>query len=298
MINKPSLRRGDLGVLVLAAAFFSAKLHAAPVQFIIDPSKSSVALSGYVGSATTPLTEQGPGSLTTSYSGTIVADVGSAGIQFTGGSTITAQTNGVWNPGVGGKGASAPADYGGQATLLGLPVKGALRNLVLDVTTGVLPVANGQFDASPLVFGFLNNSTASFDYDAGVFLGTGAIALSGDSTNKIGSIGTFSTVGGVPTLSIQIDTTFAFNKLVSGSLHLTGNLVATQGASTPSITSIQVQAQNVTLNVQGASPTASVQASSDLRAWNPQAATRTDNSSGAAFTFPASGPRGYYQVKQ
>jgi hypothetical protein len=42
------------------------------------------------------LQEQGPGSLTSSFSGKILADLTGTGIQFTGGSAIAAETNGVW----------------------------------------------------------------------------------------------------------------------------------------------------------------------------------------------------------
>src|SRR5437764_14448403 len=59
----------------------------------IDPSRSIVNLSGSAdGIAFQP---QGPGSLTTKYSGTISTDIGGVSIAFTGGSNIIAANSGT-----------------------------------------------------------------------------------------------------------------------------------------------------------------------------------------------------------
>jgi hypothetical protein len=173
-----------------------------------------------------------------------------------------------------------------------LTILGALRNLVLDVTSGSIQMTNNQFSASSLVFGFPPGSTASFDYDAGL-LGTGAVALSGAATNNIGTLASIN--GG--TLSVDIDTVFKFTSPVTGNLHLTGKLVASQTAEIE-ITSIQVQGQTVTLQVQGAGPSATLQSSTDLKTWGPQSATQSPSGGGTAFTFPVNGTNGFFRVME
>lgn len=292
----PSLKSLCLysGMLLLLGA----RLIAAPVQFTVDPAQSHIALSGNAVGST--LSEQGPGSLSTTFSGTLVADVTGNTIQFTGGSALAAQTNGVWKPGAGGSSGSAPADYGAQATTFIGSIKGALRNLLLDATSSVLPISNGQFDASALIFSFPTNSTASFDYDAG-FLGSDGIALSGYSTNKIVNGATLDATG---KLTIQIDTEFKFGAITDNDslVHLIGQLVATSGGggvtNSFTITSIAVQNQTVTLHVQGAKAGAALQGTTDFKSWNPQNATRSDDGTGAVFTFPAAGAADFFRVSQ
>jgi hypothetical protein len=297
-LNKLDARSAGLAGLFLAA-LSAGRVDATPAQFVIDSTQSRITVTGNVlGNA---LTEQGPGSLSSTFSGTINADISGSGIQFTGGSSLTANTNGVWAPGPGGGAGTAPADYAGQAVTLIGTLKGALRNVLLDVTSSSLSITNGQFDASSLIFAFPTNSNSTFDYDAG-FLGHDGLAMTGLATNKIGSAGLLSGASGTQTLTIQTDTQFQFTK-VSGSIRLTGMLVAKQ-AVTPAqltISSIQVQGQTVTLHVQGALPTALVQVSTNVPAaqpWKPQPATRTDDSNGAVFTFPTSGPRAFYEIAQ
>ena len=282
------------GVLIVGIALTRAE--AAPVEFTIDPAQSSITLAGNV--VGTKLQEQAPGSLTTTFFGKIVGDVSGTTIQFPGGSAIAANTNGVWEPGPGGASGSAPGDYAGQASILFGTVKGALRNLLLDMTSGSLTMTNGQFDASALVFKFPTNSVASFDYDAG-FIGHDGIPLTGYSTNKIVNGATLTTVGSVQTLSIQIDTLFTFTavKENDSSVRLTGQLIATQTTG-PSITAIEINGQTVTIRVQGAAQNATVQVSHDLKSWAAETATRSDDASGTVFTLPASGNASFYFVAQ
>src|SRR5206468_398849 len=109
------------------------------VTFTLNPTLSSLTLSGTA--ASIALTEQAAGSLTAAYSGAIVADVTGDFITFNGGSTITAQTSGDWQPG------GTPADYG--ASVQGTAATLALRDLALDVTSSS-PVAlsGGGFSSS------------------------------------------------------------------------------------------------------------------------------------------------------
>jgi len=283
--------------LIIAAAnlllILNPSLRATPVEFTVDETQSTISLTGNVlGIA---LQQQGPGSLNSTYFGTIKADLSGSQIQFPGGSVLKAQTNGVWSPGPGGTAGSAPADYGAQASLLGSVVKGALRNLLLDLTSGPLTISNNQFDASVLRFSFPTNSTSSFDYSTP--LGSAGIALTGISTNKIVNGATLITVGDVQTLTIQVDTEFKFEALSpnDSSVHLTGKLVATK-ASQPAITSIVVKNQTVTLQVQGAGPAPRLDSSTNLTQWTTRNPTITPQAGGAILSLPANGPLQFYRA--
>jgi hypothetical protein len=284
-----------IAIFIVLGALLAPGLAGAPVQFTVDPSQSAVSLSG--GILGNPLQEQGPGSLVTHFYGPILAEVGTSSIRFTGGSTVAAQTNGVWQPGVQGAAGSAPADYAAKASSFIGSVKGALRNVLLDVTSAALPLTNGQFDASGLLFAFPTNSTSSFDYDAGALLGAGGVTLSGVSTNKIGSTGTITTVGSTMTLTIHIDTQFKFKALIENdsSVHLTGVLVATH-VDQPEITGFGISGPNVVIYVQGAGATPRLDSSPDLATWTTQNPTVTPGAGGVILTLPMSGPLQFYRV--
>jgi hypothetical protein len=281
------------GVSVGLTGLGSARLGAGVVHFTVDSSRSRLAAVGTVVGAT--LQEQGPGSLSTSFSGQISADVTSSTIQFLDGSTILALTNGVWQPGPAGPSA-APADYAAQANVLGLVVKAAVRNLVLDLTSRPLPMVNGGFDASALLLRFPTNSSASFDYAAGA-LGQGSIALSGLATNRVVNGGILSSGTNLPSLSIQIDAQFYFKALTpnDSTVRVTGMLVA---APALEIRSIQLQGQMVTVEAQSAGGTANLQVSNDLKAWTSQAAGRTNVNETVQFTFQRAGDRGFYRLQE
>ena len=124
-----------------------AQSQAGPVVFAVDQTQSQITLSGAIvtfsGLFSAPLSTQGPGSLVTAYSGNINAVVAGSAIQFTGSSTICAQTNGLWQPAPGGASGSGLANYAGQAQAW-IPFVGtntafaALRQVVLDVTSPLL----------------------------------------------------------------------------------------------------------------------------------------------------------------
>jgi len=286
-------------LLVIGLVLLTARIWAAPVVFTIDETQSRITLDGSVLGYT--LQEQGPGSLNTTFKGKILADVGASTVQFTGGSVIAANTNGVWKPGPGGAAGSAPADYAAQATALfgAISVKGALRNILLDVTSSSLSLTNGHFDASALVFSFPTNATSSFDYDAGALVAPGGVALTGLSTNKIFNGGTLSNAASAQTLVIQVDTTFKFKTLVQDDsiVHLTGMLVATQSAQL-TITSIEMTGQNVVLHVQGAGSNPRLDSSADLKTWTTQSPTRSTDTNGVVLTLPTSGNQQFYRVAQ
>jgi len=90
------------------------------IMFTIEPASSKVSLSGTL---TTSLgsshnvVEQGVGSLTTSFSGTIgtLVDFAAASIVFReAGTSLDAAVSGSWSPLPGGLAGTTPADYGGK----------------------------------------------------------------------------------------------------------------------------------------------------------------------------------------
>lgn len=278
-------------------------MPATALVFTINSAQSVVSASGLI--AHFAMTAQGSGALTTSYSGNINASLSGSTIQFTGGSSIMAQTNGVWQPAVGGNSGSAPADYGPEALVDEPPigffkVYGALRNVLFDVTSPVIPITSGSFNGTNLVFSFVTN-TATFDYYSSI--DSGSQNLNGYSTNTIASGATVSTNAGVRTLTIQINTQYVF-KLVSAndsSVTLTGQLVATNVIATPApvIQSFTINGQNVVATTGNTTAQSQLQVSTDLTTWLPASATVTTNGSGMiVFTSPIGGAHAFYRVLQ
>jgi len=295
-MKKMMFSRLAASVLFLNVTFLADVLRAGQTVFTIDPTRSQLTLSGKIAGDT--VTTQGTGSLTTTYSGNINANVSSSTIQFTGSSTITAKTNGVWQPAVGGGSGSAAADYGAQATVEFVGTAyGALRNLVFDVTSPSLTMTGTNFDSSALVFSFTPSSNSSLDYNA--VLEHGTLALAGYSTNTIANEGSLSTNGGVKQLVIQINTQFTFTLLSAGDtvLDLTGQIVATN-LPAPFISSIIETNHNLVLTVQNATTQSQLQSSSNLTTWLPASATISSNAGFTIFTVPTNGPHAFFRVQQ
>jgi hypothetical protein len=246
----------------------------------IDSAKSSITLSGNI--LGTAIQEQGPGSLTTHFAGSIRFETTPASITFPGGSVVDAITNGVWAPNGGGGSGSAPADFAGEARSFLATVKGAFRNLVLDVTSGALPLANGEFDASALVFAFPTTATASLDYDLGLF--KDALPLTGVATNKVTKAGSFKTENGRATLTIEVNTEYAFAALSAGEafVRLSGQLVAVEGNAWR-IESISRGDRTVRITVPGTASSLQVQGTTDFITWSAVPATRIVENGATAF---------------
>ncbi|MHC1767730.1 MAG: hypothetical protein AB9869_26225 [Verrucomicrobiia bacterium] len=280
----------------LAILAFAPPTTAAPARFSLDESQSRITISGNIMGL--PLREQGPGSMSTTFGGTVVADVSDSSIQFTGGSVLEARTNGDWRPGVGGESGSAPANFAAEASTLLGTVRGALRNLVLDLTSAALPITGGQFDASNLVFAFPVGSKAAFDYNAGL-LGSDSVVLSGLSTNKIVNGATVSGAAGSRKLTIQVDTEFVFELLSEGDsvVKLVGALVAVEAVQDqPTIRSIEVKDGTVILRVEGAGAEPRLDGSGDLRQWTTQNPSRSVDGNAVVLTLPATAVQQFYRV--
>lgn len=268
--------------------------------FTVDTNQSSIALSGSVLGFT--LAEQGAGSLTTTLAGTLNADVTDNTIQFTGQSLLAAQNNGSWQPKADGTAGSEPANYGAQASSILGNALAALRQIQLDATSPSLSVTNGQFDSGSLTFFFPVNAPSSLAYTvSSLFLNkSGALALSGYSTNKVTTLASLATVGGQQILTIPVNAQYFFT-LVSANdttVSLKGQLVATRVASVPlAIQSITVQTQVVTLQWQSApGQLYQVQSSTDLAHWTTNAANVTSPTNSYSWSGAASAPSGFFRL--
>lgn len=269
------------GLLFITVVAWHVRSFAATSALVIDPLRSQITLQGTIlGNA---VQEQGAGSLTARFGGFIRMDASGATIQFPGGSVVDAITNGVWEPNVGGTAGSAPADFAGQARSLFVTVKGAFRNIVLDVTSGVIPLTNGEFDASALSFAFPANSTAALDYDLGLF--KDALPLLGISTNKVTKAGTLTLEGGVQKLVIEVNTQYAFAALTEGDsfLRLTGQIVA-MSASELRIGSISLADRKLKILVPDASPSIQLQGTRDFVNWTTPVVQRDTGAGTTTFT--------------
>lgn len=263
--------------------------------FTIDPNQSSLTASGSVSG--TPFTQQGPGSLTTAYAGTIQATQTGGTIQFTGSSLITAQTNGSWSPLSGGSPGSAPADYG---ALVSSPftINAAFRSLVYDVTSPVIPVTGGQFPPSGLTFVLPVGGTSVLDYYA---FSPASQPLTGAATNNVANLATLTTAGGVQTLTIGVNAKFTFSILGGTTLvNVAGQIVATRNVTVPLVIKSPVVVPPViTLNWQAASGQFyKVLSSSNLVSWVTNASNITSATTNYTWSTTNHAPGGYYQLKQ
>jgi hypothetical protein len=142
----------------------------------IVPAASHLSASVSVVNNSFPFSEQAAGSLTTSYGGTILADLSSQTATFDSGSSASANVSGNWQPG------GVPADYGGQASVLGQTAFATINDLQFNITSAPLTLVtpssfnpagihfaldNGVIDATLGGFGSLNESIAGLTSDDG-----------------------------------------------------------------------------------------------------------------------------------
>ena len=298
------------------ASLCSTHVSASPVVFTLVGSSSQLTASGsFLGGQ---FSGQAPGSLTTSFSGTINADLTATTIQFTGGSLIAAQTNGIWQPAVGGIPGSGPADFGatnnanlGPGGTQGVPGNFSLRNLLLDITNAPLALTNGGFDGSSLVFNLVtNNATIDYYYalaGAGGTTNGGTGYVDGYSTNAIGTTAMLSTNAGTRQLVLQVNTLFVESVVFPMSkdvqIYLTGQLVATNTAPAPPappiIQSIVKTPPNVAITTLNTTAQSVLMVSTNLTTWTSSGATISTNGLGMiVFTTPISAGNYFYRVQQ
>jgi hypothetical protein len=193
-------------------------------------------------------------------------------IQFIGGSTIDAKTNGNWQPQANGAAGSALADYGATAATPFATAFAAARNLLVDVFSGLSRITSGTFDSSKLAFGFPTNATSIIDYRVtGLLPVSGSKALLGLSTNRITTVATLTTTrrwrNAYATCGCGL-----FLSLLSNDdtiINLKGQLVATRSTiQGPVFSSIVVSNQIVTLQWQTIpGQKYQLESSTDLKGW-------------------------------
>jgi hypothetical protein len=213
----------------MALQFQSSSAHAALVTFTIDPEQSSISLSGTV--VGTAIKEQGPGSLTTSFSGSVTAELTDSTITFINAGLIIANNNGEWEPKANGATGKEPASYGAAAQISGLAASAAARNIQFKLSSASLALSDGSFDASAIVFEFPPNSPAILAYrTAGFPSFSGSESLSGVGTNRNTTKATLTTSGDVQTLRIPVEADFYFKLIAPNDTKLTisKQLVATR----------------------------------------------------------------------
>jgi hypothetical protein len=304
------MKRLSLSALFLLVGWLS-QLHAFaanPVVFTIDPTRSRISISGKLvvpGVGTYAFQQQGPGSLTTSYSGSILANLVPPSIGFPGGSSIQAHTSGSWQPGIGGISGPQSADYGILIQPLLTTVDAAIRNIRLDLTGANAVLSNGGFDAGGLATTFLTNTLPkpSLDFRASSLVPSlntnGTALLTGTGTNSPSTAYLTNTTG-LLTLVLPVNTTKVLT--VGGNattVILQGQVIATApGNAWPLRVSIKVQPSQVTLTWPSLpGQKFAVQSKPDLTgSWNPAAGTMTVHSNTTTWTAGVTGETEFYRV--
>lgn len=252
--------------------------------FVLDPARSVISLAGSL--VGVQAQEQGPGSLQSRLSGTLLVEWTPDTIHFPGGSAMAVEETGEWEPGIGGTAGRAPADFGAKASL-GLLGGGiaAARNLIFDAETPA-PVAliNGEFDGSGLLFLFPPGGAATLDYRlTGLVSGSGSEVLGGYATNAVANAGSVRQEGDLITLTIPLHAEYLLDLLTTGdsTLVITGQLVATRQlvATGPAIDPPVIDDGNLSITWSGGGE---LEVSSDCIHW-----TGTGNQSGS-FSEPVS----------
>jgi len=290
------LRTAGLGALTAMSAAWGGDV------FTVDPDQSSIALSGSALGST--FQEQGLGSLTTTFTGTLSADITDTTIQFTGQSLLEAQDNGSWQPKADGSSGSEAANYGAQASSILGNAEAALRQIQLNVTSPSLSLTNGQFASGSLAFFFPTNAPSTLAYTVSSFLlnKSGSVALNGYATNNVTTFASLATVGGQQILTIPVNAQYFFT-LVSANdttVSLKGQLVAKRGASVPLvIQSMTIQTQVVTLQWQSApGQLYQIQSSTDLSHWTTNAANVTSPTNSYSWSGAATALEQFFRLAQ
>jgi hypothetical protein len=192
-----------------------------PVTFTIDPTVSSLVLSGMVGGQ--PIQEQGSGSLTTTYEGSTSADINlfqdkGGTIQFLGnaiGDEAIADISGIWQPLPDGSPGSAPANYGGAVQVFGSTAVVAVRGTAASAANAA-PVDLAQTDAGS--YAFPSTQTLCIDAGSAAYnhpLLQGAADLSGTCGQNAAAPGTLVN-NGDGTFTIVVPVHLIINGTISG----------------------------------------------------------------------------------
>ena len=243
----------------------------------------------------------------TRYTGTIEADVAGSDIQFVGGSIIAAITNGNWEPVAGGAQGSAPANYGGEVVNLFVNGKAALREVRFDLTSDVLPVSNGTFNAQALLFNFIPAAGSVIDYSYSITFGSsgsGSQVLVGVTTNTTSTNAMLVVQGNESLLTIPVDISGSLTVLNPNDVQyrFRGQLVGRAAASVPlQITSFRLipgQLNFTIASIPGQAYT--ILSSTNLVDW-PEVVdqfTATNSLSERTIALPAHLPQQYFRTRK
>jgi hypothetical protein len=298
---KKSKRCCFIWIQLAAAMLVSNQAWTAPATFTVLSNESQLTLSGTIvyGVLSAPVSTQSSGSLTTSYIGSIHTDMDGSNITFTGDSTIAALINGTWQPAPGGAaGTSAPADYGGKATVpFIVTAYGALRSVGMDVASPTLTMTNNNFDSRSLVFSFLPGFLGTLDFAATTGQ-MGAAALTGSATNTSPNNASLTSTGNVQRLRLPIDATYPIGsgELAGTTLRFAGQIVATR-VLPPLITSIVVTNETAVVTAAYASLQSQLQSSTNLVGWVRASVTAINVNGLIVFTAPATAPIQFFRVQ-
>lgn len=287
------------------------------VVYTVDNTRSAVTISGTL--LGLPLIQQAPGSLTTTFSGTIDATVNNATnaiqVQFPSSGIVAAEDSGSWEPLATGASGNEPANYGFSVAgpipdgiaippipgvnLSGFEAVTALRDLELTIGSPALAIdAAGAIPGTQLVAEVvMGNVAVSVDFLATTLLGTipftvtnFTFALTNAVTTNRSPVSSITTTNGIETLCIELDANLPidFDSLVpfaaattNGSFfQLQGNLVATRTLPT-----LQLPPTNQP-PVLGAIPNQFVTAGTVLDV----ALSALDPDAGQTLNYNASGP--------
>ena len=165
-----------------------------PMTVVVAEMNSQLTLSGDVNGS--PIREQGPGSLTTQYTGQVHVDVGQddmgnlTTIQFLndGVTSVNADISGNWQPLPGGGSGTAPANYGGKFTFFSDAFV-AIREAMLGAASDALalvPQGDGQtYTFSSTQTLLINHGFADYQ----TFVASGRSDLSGNSGTNMAADG-------------------------------------------------------------------------------------------------------------
>lgn len=207
---RPAVRAAGLAWAFCLGLSGGTTLAAQISVFTLDVPNSILTVSGILsfGNTSLPVKSQAPGSLLTTLTGNIVADITpGVSIDFIGGAgVIPIQQPGGFLPG------GIPADMAGRVLniLPGVNAYGAFRNDILEFTSlGALPISGSTFDASGAVTNFL---AGQFDYDVAGLL-TNSYSIAGAALgNDPGLVGQLNVVGSNYQLILPIQTTLRLSE--------------------------------------------------------------------------------------
>lgn len=207
--------RGSKSLVMQAVAtglLLSAPAWATFIEYQVDPTQSSLSLSGDWNGR--PLWSKQIGGLQTFYMGSIQADVTDASIQLLGADLMAAVGPGKQRPRGYGRARSQVADYSGffrySEPCLHGNLNVAFRDIALTMSSAPITLANGRFDAASI---FVPTTTAAMDYAAAgalsCYVEPGRVGIARtEIANSPAEQGSLTAANGLERLIIPVRATF------------------------------------------------------------------------------------------